>query len=45
MSDFLEDLDDFFDEKIVVPMLEFSRRHPRLPLIISIIALIVSLVK
>ncbi len=36
---------NFIDEKIIVPMNEWAKRHPYLPLTISAIALLVSLMK
>ena len=36
---------NFIDEKIIIPMNLFAEKHPYLPLTVSIIALLVSLMK
>ena len=36
---------DFMYDKIIIPMNQFADRHPKFPLIISIISLIVSIAK
>ena len=38
-------MNEFIDEKIIEPMNRFAERHPNLPLVISIIALLASLLK
>lgn len=38
-------MNKFIDNKIITPMNQFAERHPNLPLIISIGALLVSIVK
>lgn len=38
-------MNEFIDNKIIIPMNQFAEKHPNLPFIISVIALLVSLVK
>ena len=35
-------MDNFIDKKIIIPMNKFAQKHPNMPLIISIIALLAS---
>ena len=37
-------MNNFIDDKIIIPMNEFADKHPNMPLIISIIALLIVLV-
>ena len=38
-------MNDFIDNKIIIPMNNFAEKHPNLPIIISVIALIISIMK
>ena len=38
-------MNDFIDNKIITPMNNFADRHPNLPMIISILALLASILK
>jgi hypothetical protein len=38
-------MNDFIDNKIIMPMNNFADRHPNLPMIISILALLASILK
>lgn len=38
-------MSDWFDEKIIEPMNKFAEKHPNLPWIISVLALLISLLK
>lgn len=37
-------MNDFTDEKIIIPMNKFADKHPYMPLAISIIGLLVSII-
>ena len=38
-------MNNFIDDKIIIPMNNFADRHPYMPLTISIIALLISVIK
>ena len=38
-------LSDFIDNKIIVPMNQFAEKHPNIPLLISVTALLIVLIK
>lgn len=40
-----DNMSDFIDDKIFIPLLKFSEKHPNLPMIISLISLLVSIIK
>lgn len=37
-------MNDFIDKKIIIPMNRYANRHPNMPFIISIIALLASII-
>lgn len=39
----MQKLNNFIDDEIILPMNDFARKHPNMPLAISIIALVVSI--
>ena len=45
MFGFLDNISNFIDDKIFIPLLKFSEKHPNLPMIISLISLLVSIIK